>query len=161
MLDGGIIPVLLSDGEGSPLRLLSCETYPKQLLSVLNEKKPLQQSALQVADRSLFAEPILIANAERRLSSASSYVSSGFRRERSCSSRSDEETLRRPSACRLPKRSNPDAILLAIPVGSAIMWRSRPRLASAWRPRAATSESGTSIIVSEVGVESPKGDSSQ
>lgn len=65
MLDGGIVPVLLSDGEGSRLRLISRETYPKQLLFVLGEKTPLRQSALQVADRSLFAEPILIANAER------------------------------------------------------------------------------------------------
>jgi len=61
-----IIPVLLSGGTGSRLWPLSRETYPKQLLSLLDEKTLLQQTALRVADASLFANPMVIANAEHR-----------------------------------------------------------------------------------------------
>ena len=161
MLDGGIIPVLLSDGEGSPLWPLSRETYPKQLLSVLDGKTPLRQSALQVTDRSLFAEPIVIANAERRFFLGEQLREIGISQGTIVLEplgRGDPSTA---IAGLLAERSNPDAILLAMPVGSAIMWRSRPRSATAWRPRATLSESGTSIIVSKVGVGSPQEEGSQ
>jgi mannose-1-phosphate guanylyltransferase len=63
---GRIIPVILSGGTGSRLWPLSREAYPKQLLSLLDEKTLLQQTALRVADPSLFANPMVIANAEHR-----------------------------------------------------------------------------------------------
>src|SRR3982074_2057396 len=63
---GQIIPVLLSGGTGSRLWPLSRETYPKQLLSVLGEKTLRRQTALPVAGPSLFADPMVIANAEHR-----------------------------------------------------------------------------------------------
>ncbi len=63
---GRITPVLLSGGEGSRLWPLSRETYPKQLLSVLGERTLLQEAALRVADRSLFVEPIVIADVQHR-----------------------------------------------------------------------------------------------
>src|ERR1700761_3014876 len=63
---GRIVPVLLSGGAGSRLWPLSRETYPKQLLSLLGDQTLLQQTALRVADASLFADPIVIANAEHR-----------------------------------------------------------------------------------------------
>ena len=63
---GRIVPVLLSGGAGSRLWPLSRETYPKQLLSLLGENTLLQQTALRVDDRSLFTEPMVIANAEHR-----------------------------------------------------------------------------------------------
>ena len=50
---GRIIPVILSGGTGSRLWPLSREAYPKQLLSLLDEKTLLQQTALRVADPSL------------------------------------------------------------------------------------------------------------
>jgi mannose-1-phosphate guanylyltransferase/mannose-1-phosphate guanylyltransferase/mannose-6-phosphate isomerase len=61
-----IVPVLLSGGSGSRLWPLSRETYPKQLLPLLGDKTLLQQTALRVADRSAFAPPVMIANAEHR-----------------------------------------------------------------------------------------------
>ena len=63
---GRIIPVILSGGTGSRLWPLSREACPKQLLSLLDEKTLLQQTALRVADPSLFASPMVIANAEHR-----------------------------------------------------------------------------------------------
>ena len=63
---GRIVPVLLSGGAGSRLWPLSRETCPKQLLSLLGENTLLQQTALRVDDRSLFTEPMVIANAEHR-----------------------------------------------------------------------------------------------
>src|SRR5260370_20116142 len=63
---GGIVPVLLSGGTGSRLWPLYRETYPKQLLSLLDERTLLQQTALRVADPLLFTNPMVIANAEHR-----------------------------------------------------------------------------------------------
>jgi len=136
---------------------LSRETYPKQLLSVLGEKTPLQQSGLQIADRSLFVEPIVIANAERRF-----ILGEQLREIRISQGTIVLEPLRRedPStaiAGMLAEGSNPGAILLTMAVGSAIMWRSRPRSDDL----APATESGTSIIVSKVGAGSPQEDSSQ
>src|SRR5437899_12047777 len=67
---GRIIPVLLSGGTGSRLWPLSREAYPKQLLSLVDEKTLLQQTALRVADASLFTDPMGIANAEHRFAIA-------------------------------------------------------------------------------------------
>lgn len=64
--NGRIVPVLLSGGTGSRLWPLSRETYPKQLLSLFGEKTLLQQTALRVADPTLFTTPMVIANAEHR-----------------------------------------------------------------------------------------------
>jgi mannose-1-phosphate guanylyltransferase/mannose-6-phosphate isomerase len=61
-----IIPVLLSGGSGSRLWPLSRETYPKQLLPLVGDRTLLQQTALRVGDRSMFAPPLMIANAEHR-----------------------------------------------------------------------------------------------
>src|SRR3982074_859287 len=63
---GRAIPVRLSGGTGRGFWPLSRETYPKQLLSLLDEKTLLQQTALRVADPLLFTNPMVIANAEHR-----------------------------------------------------------------------------------------------
>lgn len=63
---GRMVPVLLSGGTGSRLWPLSRETYPKQLLTLLDDKTLLQQTALRVSDPALFTEPIVVANAEHR-----------------------------------------------------------------------------------------------
>jgi mannose-1-phosphate guanylyltransferase/mannose-1-phosphate guanylyltransferase/mannose-6-phosphate isomerase len=57
---------LLSGGTGSRLWPLSRETYPKQLLTLLDDRTLLQQTALRVSDPGLFTEPIVVANAEHR-----------------------------------------------------------------------------------------------
>ncbi len=61
-----ITPVILSGGTGTRLWPLSRETFPKQLLPLAGERSLLQETALRVADRSLFNAPILIANVEHR-----------------------------------------------------------------------------------------------
>ncbi|MDI4234935.1 mannose-1-phosphate guanylyltransferase/mannose-6-phosphate isomerase [Bradyrhizobium sp. Arg237L] len=63
---GRIVPVLLSGGTGSRLWPLSRENQPKQLLALLGEKTLLQQTANRVTEPSLFADPMVIANAEHR-----------------------------------------------------------------------------------------------
>jgi mannose-1-phosphate guanylyltransferase/mannose-6-phosphate isomerase len=114
---GRIVPVLLSGGTGSRLWPLSRETYPKQLLSLLGEKTLLQQTALRVADSSLFADPMVIANAEHRFAIGEQLRAAGI---------SDPTIVLEPFgrntapavaiAALLASQTDPDAVLLVMPV---------------------------------------------
>ena len=112
-----IIPVLLSGGTGSRLWPLSRETCPKQLLSLLGEKTLLQQTALRVADRSQFAAPMVIANAEHRFAIGEQLRAVGI---------SDSTVVLEPFgrntapavaiAALLASETDPEAVILAMPV---------------------------------------------
>jgi mannose-1-phosphate guanylyltransferase / mannose-6-phosphate isomerase len=112
-----IVPVLLSGGTGSRLWPLSRETCPKQLPSLLGEKTLLQQTALRVADRSLFAAPMVIANAEHRFAIGEQLRAVGI---------SDPTVVLEPFgrntapavaiAALLASETDPEAIILAMPV---------------------------------------------
>ncbi len=61
-----IVPVILSGGAGSRLWPLSREAFPKQLLPLTSERSLLQETAERIADRDMFADPIVVCNAEHR-----------------------------------------------------------------------------------------------
>ena len=61
-----IVPVILSGGAGSRLWPLSRESFPKQLLPLTTERSLLQETADRIADRDMFAPPIVVCNAEHR-----------------------------------------------------------------------------------------------
>src|SRR5260370_12754125 len=114
---GRIVPVLLSGGTGSRLWPLSRETYRKQLLSLLDDKTMLQQPALRVADTSVFADPVVIANAEHRFAIGEQLRAVGI---------SDPTIVLEPFgrntapavaiAALLASEVDPDAVILAMPV---------------------------------------------
>jgi mannose-1-phosphate guanylyltransferase/mannose-6-phosphate isomerase len=114
---GRIVPVLLSGGTGSRLWPISRETYPKQLLSLLGEKTLLQQTALRVADPSLFADPMVIANAEHRFAIGEQLRAVGI---------ADPTIVLEPFgrntapavaiAALLASEADPDAVILVMPV---------------------------------------------
>jgi mannose-1-phosphate guanylyltransferase/mannose-6-phosphate isomerase len=116
-MHGRIVPVLLSGGTGSRLWPLSRETYPKQLLSLLGDQTLLQQTALRVADASLFADPIVIANAEHRFVIGEQLRAAGV---------SDPAIVLEPFgrntapavavAALLASEADPDAVILVMPV---------------------------------------------
>jgi mannose-1-phosphate guanylyltransferase/mannose-6-phosphate isomerase len=114
---GRIVPVLLSGGTGSRLWPISRETYPKQLLSLLGEKTLLQQTALRVADPSLFSDPMVIANAEHRFAIGEQLRAVGI---------ADPTIVLEPFgrntapavaiAALLASEADPDAVILVMPV---------------------------------------------
>src|SRR3979411_1231546 len=114
---GRIIPVLLSGGTGSRLWPLSREADPHQRISLLGEKTLLQQTALRVADPSLFTAPMVIANAEHRFAIGEQLRAVGI---------SDPTIVLEPFgrntapavaiAALLASEADPDAVLLAMPV---------------------------------------------
>lgn len=112
-----IVPVLLSGGTGSRLWPLSRETYPKQLLSLLGEKTLLQQAALRVADPSLFADPVVIANAEHRFVIAEQLRAVGISTPTIVLEPFGRDTAPAVAiAALLAIETDPDALILAMPV---------------------------------------------
>lgn len=61
-----LVPVILSGGAGTRLWPLSRSLYPKQLLPLTGERSLIQETALRVADRDLFAAPVVVCNEEHR-----------------------------------------------------------------------------------------------
>ena len=59
-----IVPVILSGGTGTRLWPLSRLDRPKQLIAIAGDNSLLQDTALRVSDRSVFAAPILVASAD-------------------------------------------------------------------------------------------------
>lgn len=71
MTDGRLIrPVLLSGGSGTRLWPLSRALAPKQLMKLVSGHSLLQETALRVADRSLFDIPFCLCNEEHRFAVA-------------------------------------------------------------------------------------------
>lgn len=114
---GRIVPVLLSGGAGSRLWPLSRETYPKQLLSLLGENTLLQQTALRVDDHSLFTEPVVIANAEHRFAIGEQLRAVGVVHPTIVLEPFGRNTAPAVAvAALLVSESDPDAVILAMPV---------------------------------------------
>jgi mannose-1-phosphate guanylyltransferase/mannose-6-phosphate isomerase len=57
-----ISPVILSGGSGTRLWPLSRKDHPKQLIRLLTELSPLQETAARTLDASLFAPPTIVTN---------------------------------------------------------------------------------------------------
>src|SRR6201991_1952122 len=114
---GRIVPVLLSGGTGSRLWPLSRETYPKQLLSLLGDQTLLQQTALWVADTSLFADPMVIANAEHRFVIGEQLREAGIPNPSIVLEPFGRNTAPAVAiAALLASEADPDAVILVMPV---------------------------------------------
>ena len=114
---GRIVPVLLSGGTGSRLWPLSRETYPKQLLSLLGDNTLLQQTALRVDDRTLFTDPVVIANAEHRFAIGEQLRAVGIERPNIVLEPFGRNTAPAVAiAALLAGERDPDAVILAMPV---------------------------------------------
>ncbi len=77
--DDFVQPVLLSGGNGSRLWPVSRASLSKQFLSLSGDGSMLQETALRVADRSRFLEPIVICGEEQRFLVADHLRTAGAR----------------------------------------------------------------------------------
>ena len=57
-----ITPVILVGGSGKRLWPLSRESMPKQFVPLIGKQSTFQQTLLRVADRNLFARPVIATN---------------------------------------------------------------------------------------------------
>jgi mannose-1-phosphate guanylyltransferase / mannose-6-phosphate isomerase len=65
-----IVPVVICGGSGTRLWPASRETRPKQFLPLTGGLSTFQQTLLRVSDRTLFARPVVVTNAEFRFTVA-------------------------------------------------------------------------------------------
>lgn len=61
-----IVPVVLAGGQGTRLWPMSRSARPKQFLSLTEASSLYQQTLLRVADATLYADPVIVTNAEYR-----------------------------------------------------------------------------------------------
>ena len=116
-----IIPTLLSGGSGARLWPLSRETYPKQLLNLLGDKTLLQQTAMRVAGSPLFGLPIVVANADHRFLIAEQLRGLGIEGSTTVLEPVGRNTAPAAAvACLIAAETDPDAILLVMPVDHVI-----------------------------------------
>ncbi|MGO4573847.1 mannose-1-phosphate guanylyltransferase/mannose-6-phosphate isomerase [Microvirga sp. 2TAF3] len=118
---GKITPVLLSGGTGSRLWPLSRQSYPKQLLSLIEDETLLQQTARRVADKALFSELIVVANADHRFVIAEQLRAIGMERSQIVLEPVGRNTAPAAAvAALLATRNDPEAILLLMPADHSI-----------------------------------------
>ena len=109
-----IVPVLLAGGAGTRLWPVSRDALPKQFLPLIGERSTYQETLLRVADRELFAAPVVVTGAEFRF----------FAKRQADDLRIDAtvviEPMRRDSgpalaaAAALARIRDPDAVVLAL-----------------------------------------------
>lgn len=117
---GSIVPVLLSGGTGTRLWPLSREAYPKQLLPVIGERSMLQETALRAADRNLFAQPVVIANAEHRFVIGEQLHALGMHARIVLEPAGRNTAPAAVVAALLAERENPDALVLLMPADHVV-----------------------------------------
>jgi mannose-1-phosphate guanylyltransferase/mannose-1-phosphate guanylyltransferase/mannose-6-phosphate isomerase len=116
-----VIPVLLSGGTGTRLWPLSRETYPKQLLPLVDQETLLQGTARRVTAGDLFSDLLVIANAEHRF-----VIAEQLRALDAASPRIVLEPVGRNTApaaavaALLAVREDPEALILLMPADHSI-----------------------------------------
>lgn len=109
-----IVPVILSGGAGTRLWPASREAYPKQFLPLIGERSTFEETLRRVADRDVFAEPVIVTGEDFRFLVADQLARAGL------SARIVLEPMRRDSgpaiavAAELVRAADPDAIMLVL-----------------------------------------------
>jgi len=109
-----IVPVILSGGAGTRLWPASREAYPKQFLPLLGERSTFEETLRRVADRVVFADPVVVTGEDFRFLVADQLARAGT------AGRIVLEPMRRDSgpaiavAAELIVRADPDAVMLVL-----------------------------------------------
>jgi mannose-1-phosphate guanylyltransferase/mannose-6-phosphate isomerase len=116
-----IVPVLLAGGAGTRLWPVSRDALPKQFLPLVGETSTYQQTLRRVADKSLFAPPLVVTGSDFRFFAGRQAEEIGVEPTVII------EPMRRDSgpalaaATVLARRKDPDAIVLALAADHVIL----------------------------------------
>src|ERR1700722_1676542 len=109
-----IIPVIMGGGSGTRVWPESRESRPKQFISLIGERSTFQSIVGVLGDREIFAEPIVVTNADYRFLVAEQLEEIGAKATIVL------EPMRRDSgpavaiAATLAARSDPDAVVAVL-----------------------------------------------
>src|ERR1051325_10363012 len=116
-----IVPVILAGGAGTRLWPVSRDALPKQFLPLVGERSTYQDTLLRVAERNLFAPPIVITGADFR------FFARRQAEDIEINATVVIEPMRRDSgpavaaAAALAKSRDPDAVVLALAADHVIL----------------------------------------
>jgi mannose-1-phosphate guanylyltransferase/mannose-6-phosphate isomerase len=116
-----IVPILLAGGTGTRLWPVSRDALPKQFLPLVGERTTYQETLMRVADRELFAAPIVITGSDFRFFARRQAEDIGIEATVVI------EPMRRDSgpavaaAAALVRSQNPEAVVLALAADHVIL----------------------------------------
>jgi mannose-1-phosphate guanylyltransferase/mannose-1-phosphate guanylyltransferase/mannose-6-phosphate isomerase len=140
-----IFPVILSGGSGSRLWPLSRESFPKQLLPLAGNHTMLQETALRVAEPSLFHPVMVVANAEHRFVIAEQLREAGARAPTIVLEPMAKNTAPAVAAAALiASEADPKALILVMPADHAVP--DKAGFLDAVRAGAPAAESGALVL---------------
>jgi mannose-1-phosphate guanylyltransferase/mannose-6-phosphate isomerase len=109
-----IIPVVLCGGAGTRLWPASRESRPKQFIPLAGPRSPFQETILGVADREVFARPVVIANREHRFLVAEQLAAIGVEADILLEPGRRDSGPAVAAASYFALARNPDAVLLIL-----------------------------------------------
>ncbi len=116
-----IIPVLLAGGAGTRLWPVSRDALPKQFLPLVGDLSTYQQTLLRVADRALFATPIVVTGAQFHFFARRQAEDAGVEATVVIEPMRRDSAAAIAAAAMLAKKQDPDAVVLTLAADHVIL----------------------------------------
>ncbi|MEX0752283.1 MAG: mannose-1-phosphate guanylyltransferase/mannose-6-phosphate isomerase [Xanthobacteraceae bacterium] len=121
MAPSPIVPVLLAGGAGTRLWPVSRDALPKQFLPLVGDLSTYQQTLLRVADRALFAPPIVVTGPQFHFFARRQAEEAGVEATVVIEPMRRDSAAAIAAAALLARKQNPDAVVLALAADHVVL----------------------------------------
>ena len=121
MAPSPIVPVLLAGGAGTRLWPVSRDALPKQFLPLVGNLSTYQQTLLRVADRALFAPPIVVTGPQFHFFARRQAEEAGVEATVVIEPMRRDSAAAIAAAAVLAKKQDPDAVVLALAADHVVL----------------------------------------
>jgi mannose-1-phosphate guanylyltransferase/mannose-6-phosphate isomerase len=116
-----IVPIVLAGGAGTRLWPVSRDALPKQFLPLVGDLSTYQQTLLRVADRALFAPPIVMTGTQFHFFARRQAEDAGIEATVVIEPMRRDSAAAIAAAAVLAKKQNPDAVVLTLAADHVIL----------------------------------------